>query len=50
VAREHLIRGNRLYNTRAFDAAIEAYKAGALAEPAPVFDYNLGQTYRQLGR
>ena len=50
AAREHLLRGNRLYNTRAFDAAIEEYKVGALAEPAPVFDYNLGQAYRQLGR
>jgi tetratricopeptide (TPR) repeat protein len=50
TAREHLERGNRLYNTRAFDEAITEYKAGALAEPAPVFDYNLGQAYRQLGR
>lgn len=50
TAREHLVRGNRLYNTRAFDEAIVEYKAGALAEPAPVFDYNLGQAYRQLGK
>jgi tetratricopeptide (TPR) repeat protein len=50
AAREHLERGNRLYDTRAFDEAIVEYKAGALVEPAPVFDFNLGQAYRQLGR
>jgi len=49
-AREHLRRGNRLYNIRSFEEAIAEYKAGALAEAAPVFDYNLGQCYRQLGR
>jgi hypothetical protein len=26
------------------------FKAGALVEPAPVFDYNLGQAYRQTGK
>lgn len=49
-AREHLDRGNRLYNTRSFDEAIVEFKAGALVEPASVFDYNLGQAYRQLGK
>lgn len=49
-AREHLIRGNRLYGVRSFEEAITEYKAGALVEPAPVFDYNLGQCFRQLGR
>lgn len=49
-AREHLNRGARLYNTRSFDEAIVEFKAGALIEPAPVFDYNLGQAYRQLGK
>jgi tetratricopeptide (TPR) repeat protein len=47
---EHLDRGNRLYNLRSFDEAIKEFKAGALIEPAPVFDYNLGQAYRQLGK
>jgi tetratricopeptide (TPR) repeat protein len=50
VAREHLSKGNRLYDMRSFDEAIVEYKAGALAQPTPVFDYNLGQAYRQLGR
>lgn len=45
---EHLDLGNRLYNTRAFEGAIVEYKAGALIEPATVFDYNLAQSYRQL--
>jgi tetratricopeptide (TPR) repeat protein len=49
-AREHLTRGNRLYGVRSFEAAIAEYKAGALVEPAPVFDYNFGQCFRQLGR
>jgi tetratricopeptide (TPR) repeat protein len=49
-AREHLDRGNKLYNVRSFDEAITEFKAGALIEPAPVFDYNLGQAYRQLGK
>lgn len=50
VALAHLARATRLYNVRSFEAAAEEYKAGALVEPAPVFDYNLGQCYRQLGR
>lgn len=49
-AREHLDQGNKLYNIRSFDEAIAEFKAGALIEAAPVFDYNLGQAYRQLGK
>src|ERR1041384_1339104 len=49
-AREHLDRGNKLYNLRSFDEAIVEFKAGAIIEPVPVFDYNLGQAYRQLGK
>lgn len=49
-ARAHLERAIRLYNTRSFEEAITELKAGALLEPAPVFDYNLGQANRQLGR
>jgi tetratricopeptide (TPR) repeat protein len=49
-ARAHLDRGNRLYNTRDFEAAIDEFKAGALIESVPVFFFNLGQAYRQLGR
>jgi len=49
-ARHHLAQGNKLYNIRSFDQAIEEYKAGALVEEAPVFDYNLGQAFRQLGK
>jgi tetratricopeptide (TPR) repeat protein len=48
-AREHLKRGARLYNNQDFKAAIEEFKAGALAEPCSTFDYDLGQSYRQLG-
>ncbi len=49
-AREHLTKGTRHYRLREFDKAIEEYKAGALVEDAPVFYYNLGQCYRQIGR
>jgi tetratricopeptide (TPR) repeat protein len=46
----HFNRGNKLFNVRSFDEAVTAYKAGALVEAAPIFDYNLGQCYRQLGQ
>jgi len=49
-ARGHLDRGNKLYNLRSFDEAIAEFKAGAIIEAVPVFDYNLGQAYRQLGK
>lgn len=49
-ARDHLHRGNKLYNVGSFEQAIAEYKAGSLIEPAPVFDYNLGQAHRQLGK
>lgn len=49
-ARDHLGKGNTLYRVGDFAKAIEEYKAGALAEDAPVFLYNLGQCYRQLGQ
>jgi len=50
VARDRVTAGNRLYRVRQFEKALEEYKAGALKEDAPVFYYNLGQCYRQLGR
>ena len=50
AARDHLIHGNRLYGIRSFEDAVAEYRAGALIEPAPVFDYNLGQCFRQLGK
>jgi tetratricopeptide (TPR) repeat protein len=50
LAQEHLTTGNRYYRVREFDKAVEEYKAGAIREDAPVFYYNLGQCYRQLGR
>jgi tetratricopeptide (TPR) repeat protein len=50
AAREHLTRGNKLYSIREFSAAIAEYKAGALMEDAPVFQYNLAQAYRLSGQ
>ena len=49
TARERLVQGNKHYHVHELEQAIEDYKAGALAEDAPVFHYNLGQCYRQLG-
>lgn len=46
----HYTQGNRLYRLRKFDEAIAEYQAGAMIEPALVFDYNLGQCYRQIGK
>lgn len=46
----HYTQGNRLYRLRKFDDAIAEYQAGAMIESASVFDYNLGQCYRQLGK
>lgn len=46
----HLARATKLYNVRSFEEAAAEYKAGALVESAPIFDYNLGQCYRQLGK
>lgn len=48
-AREHLNRGFRLYNNQDFRAAIDEFKAGVLVEQCSCFDYDLGQSYRQLG-
>lgn len=49
-ARAHLIHGNRLYGVRSFEEAVAEYRAGVLSEPAAVFDYNLGQCFRHLGK
>jgi len=50
AALQHLDKATKLYDVRSFEQAIEEYKAGALVEAAPVFDYDLGQCYRQLHR
>lgn len=49
-AREHLERGNRLFELKSFDAAIEEYKAGALIENAPLFLHNIALSYRMAGK
>ncbi|HVZ24149.1 MAG TPA: hypothetical protein VG871_23920 [Vicinamibacterales bacterium] len=48
-ALDHLEKGKRFYDVRDFEKAAEEYKAGALVEDTPIFEYNLGQCYRQLG-
>jgi len=48
AALKHLDVATKLYDIRSFEQAIEEYKAGALVEPAAVFDYDLAQCYRQL--
>jgi hypothetical protein len=49
AAREHLDHGNVLYKEAKWEEAIGEYEAGAKIEPAPVFDYNLGQCHRKRG-
>jgi hypothetical protein len=49
-ARDHLDRGNRLFRLGELDQAIEAYKAGSLLEDAPLFHFNLGQSFRKAGQ
>lgn len=46
----HFQQGNAHYKVRDFEQAVKEYKAGALIEPAAIFDYNLGQCYRQLAK
>lgn len=48
-AQEHFKKGNALYKAGEFAKAIDEYKAGMLAEPSAVFNFNLGQSYRLLG-
>lgn len=48
-ALEHLAKGSKLYGVGEWAKAAEEYKAGALIEEAPIFDYDLGQAYRQAG-
>lgn len=47
---EYLDQGNTLYDLRSFEDAIKAFRAGAVIEEAAVFDFNLGQASRQLGK
>lgn len=46
----HFNQGNAHYKVRDFDKAVEEYKAGELVQSAAIFDYNLGQCYRQLAK
>lgn len=49
-AKSRLTAGAGLYRAREFEKAIGEFKAGILIEDAPIFHFNLGQSYRQLGR
>lgn len=49
-ALQHLVEGNKHYKVQEFEEALAEYKAGALVESAPLFDYNIGQCFRMLGR
>ncbi|MFT3700182.1 MAG: tetratricopeptide repeat protein [Kofleriaceae bacterium] len=44
----HFQQGNAHYRVREFEDAAKEYKLGEQIEPAAIFDYNLGQCYRQL--
>lgn len=49
AARAHFDAGVTHYNLRAFDKAIDEFKAGAAIEPAPILFFNLGQAFQQAG-
>jgi tetratricopeptide (TPR) repeat protein len=49
-AREQLAKGSIAESRRAFEDAIAEFKAGQQIESMPVFDYNLGQVFRRLGK
>lgn len=49
-ARVRLQAGNQAYAASRWENAIEEYQAGASLEAAPIFDFNLGQAHRKLGR
>lgn len=49
-AKSRLTAGAGLYRAREFEKAIAEFKAGIVIEDAPIFHFNLGQSYRQLGR
>src|SRR5256885_17030 len=46
LARRHFKMGMAAFTLERYDAAIKSSGAGSLAEPEPVFLYNLGQAYR----
>jgi tetratricopeptide (TPR) repeat protein len=48
-AKKHLDEGRALFQTQKWDAAITEFEAGELAEPLPIWLYNLGQTHRHAG-
>jgi tetratricopeptide (TPR) repeat protein len=49
LARRHHDRGTTFYNLGQFEEAIAEYRRGYEQKADPVFLYNIGQAYRQLG-
>ena len=49
LARRHHERGTTYYNLGQFDEAIAEYRRGYEQKGDPVFLFNIGQSYRQLG-
>jgi tetratricopeptide (TPR) repeat protein len=49
LARRHHERGSTFYNLGQFEEAIAEYRKGYEQKADPVFLYNIGQAYRQLG-
>jgi hypothetical protein len=49
-AARHMKDGNKALRADDYDTALLEYQAGARIESAPVFFYDLGQTYRLSGR
>lgn len=49
-ARAHFQRGTSYYNLSRFEDALKEYETAYLEHPDPVFLFNIGQCYRQLGQ
>jgi tetratricopeptide (TPR) repeat protein len=49
AANAHLKQGNKFFRASQFERAIDEYQAGAVIEDAPIFFFNLGQSYRFAG-
>jgi tetratricopeptide (TPR) repeat protein len=50
VAREHFELGRRHHELGNYLQAVEEFKLAYLAEPIPLFLFNIGQAYRRAGR
>ncbi len=49
TAKKHYDKGDKLFNLRKYQDALEEYQKAFDAKPIPAFLFNIGQCYRNLG-